>query len=152
MRWLRREREPSNQRRQFFVLRPRRAEGTAEIGDATRESARREAQYTRCLVQEFASLMGLAHKAAAGAGVEQRFAKEFAIGGVNQRMRRQNIRQVWQRPSRRQNETATRQPVALLCRFSWSLRIARWARLRACVRTPAIKVRASSSGNLLAVW
>ena len=84
-------REPGGEGGEFFVLGPggseRFAETAYELGEDCGFAAKRDG----CGGQEFAFLDGGDGEVGLCAGVEQGFAEEFTVGGVNEGMRREDL-------------------------------------------------------------
>ncbi len=99
MRWTC-ERKPRNQRGQLFVLRPWGAKRSTQMDKATTKLIRFQLKSVRCSFEQFAFFSRERLQATALASVKQRFTKELAVGGVNQGMRRQNLRKIRKRLSR----------------------------------------------------
>ena len=88
---LRAQSEPGSKRGELFVLRPRRAERFAELRDAPQKHGRLSAQPLLRAVQKFFFLDANGLQAAACCCTRERLAEMLSIGGVNQRMRRNNV-------------------------------------------------------------
>jgi hypothetical protein len=93
------KRKPGDSRRQLFILRPGRANRAAEGGDAAGELVGLDPQGFRCGGEDFALADGHGREPAPPGRVQQSFAEEFAIGGVNQRVGSENARERGQRPA-----------------------------------------------------
>ena len=76
--------EPGRERGELFVLGPGGAKGTAQLGDAAREIRGLQTEGLPRAIEELSFLDGQNRESAAGAGVEESFAKEFSVSSVNQ--------------------------------------------------------------------
>src|ERR1700722_1300230 len=90
---LLRKRKPCHKSGKFFVLRPRRAKRTAQIGELTAKCIRLQMKFEHGFFTQFALFRRERFNTAAPACVEQCFAKKLSVSRVNQRMRRQNLRE-----------------------------------------------------------
>ena len=80
--------------------------GRPKLRDSPQKAGPRHAQRLRRLLQKLALAYGHNGKPAARARMQQTFAKKLAVGGVNQRMRRKNLLEFRERPSRSQQKRA----------------------------------------------
>src|SRR5258708_4361757 len=88
-----RKRKPCHKGGKFFVLRPRRAKRTAKIGELTAKCIRLQMKCEYGFFKQSALFRRERFNTATPACVEQCLAKKFSVSRVNQRMRRQNLRE-----------------------------------------------------------
>src|SRR6266446_2380137 len=97
--WRSRQRQPRGESGELFVLRPRRAKGPPEFGNPAHERCRLDTENLPGLVEKFAFLDALRSQAESCASVNDGFAEELSVRGVNQRMRGKNFFQFRKRSS-----------------------------------------------------
>jgi hypothetical protein len=94
------QRKPRGERSELFVLRPRRTKRAAQLGDSAHQLSPIETEYLSGAVQEFLLFDPEIVEAAASGRMEKRFAEEFAVRSVNQRVGSKNLVQLGKRPAR----------------------------------------------------
>jgi len=72
---------------------------TAELADAPLKFGEFNASFPRGAIQGLAFLYRPRLQPATRCGVQERFAEKLTVRGMNQRVRRQNLRQFRQRPT-----------------------------------------------------
>ena len=100
--------KPGGKRGELFVLRPRRAKNAAELRNAAQEISGLKTESFPRVFKKFSLFDAHRLEPAAAAGMEKRFAKELAIGRVNQRVRRKSFLECGERFSRSKEKSATR--------------------------------------------
>ena len=115
------QRQPRGQGGKLFVLRPRCTKGAPKLGNATQQLLWFGTEYLSGAIQKFLLFDCEFLQTKALARMEKRFAKEFPVRSVNQRMGSENLLQRRKRSAGSKQQSASRQFHSLFLRSGCKL-------------------------------